>query len=246
MDLFGPDLDLTLVSGIWRRIIGYMYWPEDEKARAAWIIKEYPCALASIDSKYLDDPDYASAHSITYEAFRRLGGWPVREESQEIGKRALALRTAGAILDIVRKTPTGGSVNRAVHVVRTTAKTYGLIENRTDIFEAWDSHRCVAHLGVARILCEMRDASDFNDPRRLGRFVATACDYQAFASSYRAQNQPHPLIPEGEVWSFPADLQTASERRWRLRQPLRPLPLDMLAACRSYRARKRRRTAGPK
>jgi hypothetical protein len=238
MDLFGPDFDLTLISGIWRRIIGYMYWPEDEKARAAWIVKEYPRALASIDSKYTDDPDYAKAHWIAYQDFRRLGGFAALENSQEIGKRALALRTAAAVLDVVRKMPRGGSVNRAVHAVRATAKTYGLIESRTQIFEAWGSHRCVAHLGVARMLCKMSAPSDFNDRRHLGSFIAVACDYLSFATCYRAPNQDTPLIPEAEIWSFSADLKAASSRRWWLRQPLPPLPPDMLAACRTYRAGK--------
>jgi hypothetical protein len=203
-----------------------------------WAAKEYPCALASIDNKYAGDPGYASAHWIVYQAFCALGGFPALQNSQEIGKRRLVLRTAAAVLDIVRKAPHGGSVNRAVHVVRATAKTYGLLEKRTSVWDAWKSHRCVAHPGVAQRICKMSAPSDFDDPRRLGRFVAVACDYQAFAWSYRAPNQQAPLIPEAEAWSFPADLYAAASRRWRLRQPLSPLPPDMLAACRAYRAGK--------
>jgi hypothetical protein len=68
------------------------------------------------------------------------------------------LRTAAAVLDIIRRAPRDGSLNKAVHVVSETARTYELIGSRTRIFQAWKSHPSVAHLRVAlEFLGEFRE-----------------------------------------------------------------------------------------
>ncbi len=61
MELFGPDLDLSLISGIWTRLWAYMLWPGNEVQRKAHCAKPFIAALASIDRKSDDDPDYAAA-----------------------------------------------------------------------------------------------------------------------------------------------------------------------------------------
>jgi hypothetical protein len=33
MELFGPDLRPSLISGIWRRLFSCMFWPDDEQQR---------------------------------------------------------------------------------------------------------------------------------------------------------------------------------------------------------------------
>jgi hypothetical protein len=65
--------------------------------------------------------------------------------------------------------------------------------------QAWKAHRSVAHLGVVLVfLGEFREQSEFDDPRRLGRFITIARDYQNFAVSYRPPRQSNSLIPEAE------------------------------------------------
>jgi hypothetical protein len=236
MELFGSDLHLSLISGIWTRLLSYMFWPDDEQQRQAFWALPFVQALSSIDEKSASDPDYAKAHHIVYEAFRRGHGWRVLNKAglPSTKGRGMSLRTAAAILDIIRRAPRDGSLNKAVYVVSQTATTYALIGNRTGILQAWKSHRSVAHLGVAQVfLGEFREPSEFEDPRRLGRFIAIARDYQNFAVSYRPPRQYKPLVSEAEIWSIPADLRA---RRLRLRQPLPPLPADVLAALCAYRA----------
>jgi hypothetical protein len=236
MELFGPDLHLSLISGIWGRLLSYMLWPDDEQQRQAFSVLPLVQALSSIDEKSASDPDYADAYHIAHDAFRRGHGWRVLNKVGFPSSKGcgVPLRTAAAILDIIRRAPRDGSLNKAVHVVSETAKTYGLIGNRTRILQAWKSHRSVAHLGVAQVfLGEFREPSEFDDPRRLGRFITIARDYQNFAVSYRPPRQSKPFVSEAEIWSIPADLRAG---RLRLRQPLPPLPADMLAALRAYRA----------
>lgn len=236
MELFGPDLHLSLISGIWRRLLSYMFWPDDEQQRQAFCALPLVKVLSSIDDKSASDPDYADAYHIVHDAFRRGHGWRVLSQAglPSPKGRGMPLRTAAAILDIIRRAPRDGSLNKAVHVVSETAKTYGLIGNRTRILQAWRTHRSVAHLGVAQVfLGEFREPREFEDPRRLGRFITIARDYQNFAESYRPPRQSKSLVSDAEIWSIPADLRA---RRLRLRQPLPPLPADMLAALRAYRA----------
>jgi hypothetical protein len=236
MELFGPDLHLSLISGMWTRLLSYMFWPDDEQQRQVYCALPLVRALSSIDEKSTRDPDYADAYHIVHDAFRRGRGWRALDKAGLPSPKGygVPLRTAAAILDIIRRAPRDGSLNKAVHVVSETAKTYGLIGNRTRILQAWKSHRSVAHLGVALVfLGEFREQREFDDPRRLGRFITIARDYQNFIVSYRPPRQSKPLVSEGEIWSIPADLRVG---RLRLRQPLPPLPADMLAALRAYRA----------
>ncbi len=213
-----------------------MFWPDDEEQRKAFWALLFVQASSSIDEKSASDPDYADAYHIVHHAFRRGRGWRALDKAgfPSSEGRGAPLRTAAAIVDIIRRAPRDGSLNKAVHVVSETAKTYGLIGNRTRILQAWKSHRCVAQLGVALVfLGGFREESEFDDPRRLGRFITIARDYQIFAVSYRPPRQSKPLVSEAEIWSIPANFRA---RRGRLRQPLPPLPADMLAALRKYRA----------
>ncbi len=240
MELFGANVALSLISGIWTRLFGYMFWPGDEARRRAHCSKPLVEALASIEQRATADPDYADAYHVVHGVFREEGGWAAvaNAASPNLAERGRPLRTAAAVLDVIRRTPKeDGSLRRAFHVVSATARNYGLIGNRTDIKQAWKNHRCVAHLGVALVfLGEPHEGTEFEDPRRLGRFVAIARDYQLFATSYKPPRQQTPLVPHAEIWSFPVDLQEAATRRWRLRQSLPQLPNDMLAASRAYRA----------
>jgi len=148
MELFGPDLHLSLISGIWNPLLSYMFWPDDERQRQAFCTLPLVQALSSIDEKSTSDPNYAIAYRIVHEAFRRGHGWRVLNKAGFVSPegRGEPLRTAAAILDIIRGTPRDGSLNKAVHVVGETAKTFRLIRNRTGTFEAWKSHRdCMLH-----------------------------------------------------------------------------------------------------
>jgi hypothetical protein len=188
MELFGPDLHLSGISGIWTRLQSYMFWPDDEQQRQAFYALPLVQALSSIDEKSASDPDYASAYHIVHEVFRRGDGWRVLNKAgfPSPEGRGEPLRTAAALLDIIRGTPRDGSVNKAVHVVSETANTYGLIGNRTGILQAWKSHRSVAHLGVAlECLGEFYEQTELEDLSQLDRFITIACDYQHFAVSYR-------------------------------------------------------------
>jgi hypothetical protein len=201
MELFGPDLRLCLISGIWRRLLSYMFWPDNEQQRQAYCTLPLVGALSSIDEKSASDPDYADAYHIVHDAFRRGGGWRALDKAGFPNPKrcGVPLRTAAAVLDIIRRAPRDGSLNKAVHVVSKTARTYDLIGNRTRILRAWKSHRSVAHLGVALgFLGEFRDQSEFDDPRRLVRFITIAHDYQDFAVSYRPPRQSKSLISRAE------------------------------------------------
>jgi hypothetical protein len=234
MQLFGPDLRLSLISGIWARLWAYMLWPHDEQQRKAHCAQPCVAALSSIDAKSREDPDYADAYWIVHSAFREIDGWAgvdhaLKSRSRPSGR---ACRTAAAVLDIVRRIPNKGSVNKAVHVIEQTARNYDLIGSRAGIMNAWKSHRSVAHLWMALILADkFHSSEEFEDPRRLRQFLGIATDYQKFAVSYRAPNQQRPLIDPMEAWTIPADLRVPL----RLRQPLSPLPRDMLAALAAYR-----------
>ena len=227
MELFGPDLRLSLISGIWTRLLAYMLWPSNEEQRKAHCAKPFIGALASIDRKSDDDPDYAAAHWIVYGAFRKINGWSAVEGADRLDLKGIGrrLRTAAAVLDIVRKSPKG-SLNKAIHVIEATAKNYKLIGNRTDILKAWKSHRGVAHLGIALIFSDkFQEPSEYSDPRLLRRFLVIARDYQDFV-------REKGLVKETEIWSIPAIFRKLPS----LRRPLQPLPDDMIAALESYRA----------
>jgi hypothetical protein len=234
MELWRPDLHLRLISGIWGRLWAYMLWPDDELQRKAHCAKPYVTALSSIDQKSQADPDYAAAYWIVHGAFRVMGGWSGVDHALSAGSRprGRACRTAAAVLDIVRRIPDNGSVNKAIHVIEHTAASYNLIASRAGILSAWKSHRGVAHLGISLILAgKFHDHKEFDDPRRLRRFLGIAADYEEFAISYRAPRQKRPLIDPAEMWTIPIDLRPTL----RLRRPLSPLPGDMLAALATYR-----------
>ena len=234
MELFGPDLHLSLISGIWTRLWAYMLWPDDELQRRAHCAKPYVTALSSIDQKTQGDPDYAAAYWIVHDAFRGVGGWSGVGHALKAGSRSRgrACRTAAAVLDIVRRVPDKGSVNKAVHVIEQISRSYNLIGSRAGILSAWTSHRVVAHLGISLILGgEFFKPEEFEDPRRLRRFLGIAADYEEFAVSYRAPHQKRPLIDPAEMWTIPTDLRP----KMRPRRPLAPLPDDMLEALGTYR-----------
>lgn len=232
MDLFGPDLHLylSLVSGMWTRLLSYMFWPGDEQRRNAYCAKPYVTALSSIERQSPGDPDYAVAYHIVHESFRQIRGWSALATGlvAPLAPPGRALRTAAAVLHIIRKAPKEGSLNKAFHVLGVTAHNYGLIGNRTDIRKAWESHRSVAHLGVA-LLCS---GEPNEEPARLRRFLTVARDYQKFAISYIMPRQTKPLVDEAEIWSIPAGfrLPTLSS--------LPPLPSDMMEALQIYKAPK--------
>jgi hypothetical protein len=133
MDLFDPDaLYLGSISGIWTRIWAYMLWPNDETRREAYVLSMHADALAAIEKHADTDRDYARAHDIVYGNFCKLGGWtalaPRWRSDMDLRRAGKPLRTAAAILDIVRKTPSDtGSLNKAVHVIDKTGITYSLI-----------------------------------------------------------------------------------------------------------------------
>jgi hypothetical protein len=232
MDLFGPELHLSLISGIWTRLFSYMFWPGDEQQRNAYCAQFFVSALSSIERRSTSDPDYAAAYQIVHRTFRQIGGWSALATGfpGPIALPAQALRTAGAVLDIIRRTPNEGSLNKAFHVIAAVANNYGLIRNRTDIRKAWESHKSVAHLAVALKCSGNFTADDYNDPRRQRRFLTIAREYQIFATSYTMPRQKQSLVDGAEIWAVPSHLRLP-----RLSRPP-PLPPDMLAALKAYRA----------
>jgi hypothetical protein len=228
MELFGSDLHLSLIPGMWTRLFAYMFWPSDEQHRKAYCAKPYIAALSSIERKSTDDADYEAAYHIVHDGFRQIGGWSALAKGfpGPLAPAVRALLTAAFVLHIIRKTPKEGSLNKAFHVLDGTANNYGLIRNRTDIRKAWQSHRSVAHLGVA-LLCSDEPNEE---PARLRRFLAIARDYQIFATSYAMPRQKKSLVDGAEIWAISADLRFP-----RLRS-LPPLPADMLALLDTYQA----------
>jgi hypothetical protein len=234
MDLFDPDaLYLGSISGIWTRIWAYMLWPNDETRREAYVLSMHADALAAIEKHADTDRDYARAHDIVYGNFCKLGGWtalaPRWRSDVDLKRAGKPLRTAAAILDIIRKTPSAtGSLNKAVHVIDKTGITYSLISGRTGVLNAWKSHRIVAHLAIALIFSREKVFGEC--PRRLARFLTIARDYQRFATTYVMPHQHGILIDPAEIWSIPEDLSLPAP------PALRSLPDDMLKALSSYRA----------
>jgi hypothetical protein len=232
MDLFGPNLHLylSLIPGIWTRLFSYMFWPGDEQQRNAYCAKPYVTALSSIERKSTADPDYAVAYHIVHESFRRIAGWSALATGfpGPLAPVSRSLQTAAAVLDIIRRTPEEGSLNKAFYLIGAVANNYGLIGNRTDIRKAWKNHRSVAHLGVA-LKCSGEPSEE---PAGLRRFLAIARDYQRFATSYTMPRQKKPLINADEIWAIPNNLRLP-----RLCPPP-PLPRDMVAALNTYQAPK--------
>jgi hypothetical protein len=234
MDLFDPDaLYLGSISGIWTRIWAYMLWPNDETRREAYVLSMHADALAAIEKHADTDRDYARAHDIVYGNFCKLGGWtalaPRWRSDVDLKRAGKPLRTAAAILDIIRKTPSAtGSLNKAVHVIDKTGITYSLISGRTGVLNAWKSHRIVAHLAIALIF--FREKVFGECPRCLARFLTIARDYQRFATTYVVLHQHGVLVDPVEIWAVPENLSLPAP------PALGPLPDDMLKALSSYRA----------
>jgi hypothetical protein len=229
MELFGPDLHLSLIPGIWTRLFSYMFWPGDERHRSAYCVKPYVTALSSIERK-IGDPRYAAAYHVVHKTFRQNGGWSALATGflGPLAPTIRTLRTAGMVLHIIRKAPKEGSLNKALYVVNATARNYGLIGNRTDIRKAWESHCSVAHLAVALFF----SGEPNEEPARLRRFLAIARDYEMFAGSYMMPRQNRPLVDRAQIWAVPANLRLHRLRR------LPPLPPDMVTALGKYRAPK--------
>ena len=234
MDLLDHDaLYLGSVSGIWARIWAYMLWPDDERRRKAYVLSMHADALAAIERRTNTDHDYAVAHDIVYGNFRELGGWtalaPRWRSNLDLKKAGKRLRTAAAVLDIIRKTPSGGgSLNKAVHVLDKTGKNYNLISGRTAVLNAWKTYRTVAHLSIALVFSGENVFGEC--PRRLARFLTIARDYQRFATAYVVPRLKVPLIDPAEIWSVPDELSLPAP------PALGPLPDDMLEALSKYEA----------
>jgi hypothetical protein len=218
MDLFNRDaLYLGGISGIWTRIWAYMLWPSDEGRRKAYALSMVADALAAIERYAETDRDYALALGIVYRNFRELGGWTALarrwcSNTDDLKKNGKSLRTASAVLDIIRKTPSGaGSLNKAVHVLDKTGLEYGLINGRNGVLNAWKNYRTVAHLKIALILSGGRAFGDC--PRCLARFLAIARDYQQFATTYIVPRQKGVLIDPAEIWRVPDRLSLRARRR---------------------------------
>jgi hypothetical protein len=234
MDLFDPDaLYLSSISGIWTRLWTYMLWPDDETRRKAYVLSMHADALAAIERRADSDQDYAAAGKIAYGNFRKLGGWtgltPRWRSDMDLKRAGKPLRTAAAVLDIIRKTPGGaGSVNKAVHVIGKTGPTYNLISGRTGVINAWNARKSVAHLGIALLFSGEKLFGE--SPRRLARFLTIARDYQRFATTFVAPHQHGVLIDPADIWSVSEDLSLPAP------PPLGSLPEDMLKALSTYRA----------
>jgi hypothetical protein len=234
MGLFDRDaLYLGGISSMWTRIWAYMLWPDDETRRKAYELSMHADALAAIERHADTDRDYARAREIVYGDFCKLGGWtaltPRWRFDMDPKRAGKPLRTAAAVLDIIRKSPSGtGSLNKAVHVIEKTGITYGLISGRTGVLKTWKSHKTVAHLTIALIFSRKKVFG--NCPRCLGRFLAIARDYQSFATTYVGPWQKGVLVDPAEIWSVPHHLRLPAP------PPLGSLPDDMLNALFSYRA----------
>jgi hypothetical protein len=234
MDLLDPDaLYLSSISGIWTRLWTYMLWPDDETRRKAYVLSMHADALAAIERHADSDQDYAAAGKIAYGNFRKLGGWtgltPRWRSDMDLKRAGKPMRTAAAVLDIIRKTPGGaGSLNKAVHVIGKTGPTYNLITGRTGVIKAWISRKSVAHLGIALLISGENVFGE--SPKRLARFLTIARDYQRFATTFVAPHQRGVLIDPADIWSVPENLS--------LPAPPAPglLPEDMLKALSSYQA----------
>jgi hypothetical protein len=166
MDLFAPNaLRFGGVSGIWTRIWVYTLWPDDEKQRNAYVLSMYAAALAAIERHADTDQDYARAGDIVYGNFRELGGCialvPRWNSGIDLKRAAKTLRTAAAVLDIIKKTPCStGSLNKSVHVIDKTGITYSLVRGRTGVLNAWKTHKVVAHLRMPTERIAMRQMRD--------------------------------------------------------------------------------------
>jgi len=200
MNLFEPDaLSLGGISGIWTRLWAYMLWPDNETGRTAYVLSMHADALAAIERRADSDQDYAAAEKIAYANFRKLGGWTGLAQrwrsDMDLKRAGKPLRTAAAVLDIIRKTLGGaGSLNKAVHIIGKSARTYNLIIGRTGVINAWNTHKTVAHLGIALLFFGENVFGE--SPRRLARFLAIGRDYQRFATTYLVPHQHRVLIPD--------------------------------------------------
>jgi hypothetical protein len=240
MELAGPELLLSRIPGVWARVLSYMFWPGDEHKRKAFCVYPYVALLSSLERKRSADLDAAVTYHIAHKKFLQIIGWSAFATGlpSPLKHDLRALRTAAVVLEVIRRTPKEGSLNKAFHVIGATATKYRLIGNRTDIRKVWECHRGVAHLGVG-FLWLLGSATPIprllsgypRDAAQLKYFLAIARDYQMFATSYTMPRQRRPLVNADEIWAIPANLPLPRRLR-----PLPPLPRDMLAALETYKA----------
>jgi hypothetical protein len=245
-----PEMELGSISddlgpqGVWPRIWGYMLWPSDEGRRRSFVASAYADLLAWIGEIPNEMPDEVGqecfefareliGRGLIHDFYERAGGWtalsPALNTGIDIAKIAAALNTTALVLDIIRSTPGGGTLNKAIHVIGFTGDQLGIKANgRTQALAAWRRYKTVAHLGVA--LRAITAEPEREQAAELAKFLAIARDYQRFATIYTAPGQSAPLINAAQAWTVPGDLSLPDP------PPQLPLPDVMLTALREYRA----------
>jgi hypothetical protein len=263
-----PEMDIEVASGfleyhdILARIIAYVFWPADEKRRRAYVARVYLHGFRALEEISPSELAVAAEPAWLWEKavgqtkrevqaaidadFRELaGGWaallPALDVpgSADIAKNATAVRTAAAILNIVRtmaeQTAQDASINKAVHVIERTGRYHGLLQSRTPIWNAWREYKGICHLACALYYWAHKFPS--NDDRDtivdVGIILTVARDYQRFAC-----RPPNPLLDHREIWAVPEDLLLPD-----CNIPQNSLPADMLEALSSYRAPAKTRRA---
>jgi hypothetical protein len=261
-------MDIEVASGflgyhdILARIIAYVFWPADEKRRRAYVSRVYLHGFRALEEITSSEIAVAAepvrlcekavgqakreAQAAIDADFRELaGGWaallPALDApgSADIAKNATAVRTAAAILDIVRtmagQTAQDPSINKAVHIIEKTGRYHGLLRSRTPIWNAWREYKGVSHLACALYYWAHKFPS--NDDRDtiidIGIILTVARDYQRFAC-----RPPNPLLDSREIWAVPEDLPLPD-----CDIPQNSLPDDMLESLSSYRAPAKTRRA---
>jgi|SRR5215831_2508535 len=246
-----PEMDLSPIceylgpEGVWPRIWAYLLWPGDEPRRRSFIASAYANALAAIteivpdvQSEPLDQECFEFGREmigcqVIHDFHERAGGWsalsPALNAGIDTAKTVAALRTAALVLDIIRSTPGGGTLNKAIHVIGCTAELLAIrASSRTQVRAAWQHYRTVAHLAVALYAITAEPTTE--ESAELAKFLAVARDYQRFAVTYTSPGQSAPLINPAQAWMVPDNLSLPDP------PPQLPLPDAMLAALREYRA----------
>ena len=250
-----PSFELALAA---HRLAAYLAWPKDENRRRQYLatlgattLQDFLKLRAYRDGDVLPESVREVENRVFSEVFLGHGGWGTVAEApgtaslkKLMGENARHWYVAGTVLCLIMRIHKhhsdigrGGSINKAVYLIEQQSE--GLVrKNRKDLIASWADSKPVAHLCAAIVhLSERAFHINGNLPGRhlfgegIGELLATAREFQDFATTYRAHGQKGPLLEPSEIFTVPPSLRLPT-----VMIDLTPIPPQQLAALGNYRA----------
>lgn len=249
------------------RLLSYMAWPINQARRDQYMAVQAAQALVHIESSEPADLGICPMPGVDWAVLRRESWEKVKQKhlepfgghqsvidapsldslNQEISDGLNACLAVGKILDTTRRIAEfhpeargGASINKAVAILDAVDSKSG---KRTVLFDAWSSHKTVAHIGAAfaAAMALARIGTDDFKKRMLdgywyhegiGVTLALALDHERWGRNYKPHGQVNPLLPD-DLWLVPEGLNLPASK-----PPKGPLPAELSAALGKYRAPK--------